>query len=90
MAEKPTYAELDQRVKELENEAVKHKLVEKAQRESERLLNDVFNSIQDGISVLDSDLTIRRVNGIMKKWYAKNLPLVGKKCHSCYHHSDKP
>jgi PAS domain S-box-containing protein len=90
MVKKPTYEDLDQRVKKLEKEAVKHKLMEQAHRESERLLNDVFNSIQDGISVLSTDLTIRSVNGVMKKWYAKNLPLEGKKCHVCYHDSDKP
>jgi two-component system cell cycle sensor histidine kinase/response regulator CckA len=90
MSKKPTYEKLDQRIKELEKEAVKLKPVEKAHRESERLLNDVFNSIQDGISVLNTDLTIRSVNGLMKKWYAKNLPLEGKKCYVCYHDSDKP
>jgi PAS domain S-box-containing protein len=90
VANKPTYEELNQRVKELEKKAVKYELAEKALRESQRLLNDVFNSIQDGISVLNTDLTIRNVNGVMKKWYAKNLPLEGKKCHLCYHNSDRP
>ncbi|MCK5196471.1 MAG: response regulator, partial [Desulfobulbaceae bacterium] len=70
--------------------ALYKKEMERRLRESERLLNDVFNSIQDGISVLNTDLTILNVNGVMKKWYAKNLPLEGKKCHSCYHDSDKP
>ncbi len=59
-------------------------------RESEVFLDSVFDSIQDGISVLDSDLTIRRVNPIMNKWYAENRPLEGKKCHECYHNSDTP
>jgi len=66
------------------------KQAEEAQLESERLLNDVFNSIQDGISVLNTDLTIRIVNGVMKKWYAQNLPLEGKKCYLCYHNRDEP
>lgn len=63
---------------------------EVALRESEKLLADTFNSIQNGISVLSTDLTIQRVNDVMKQWYAKNLPLEGKKCHLCYHDSDEP
>ena len=35
---------------------------------NEGLLEDVFESIQDGIIVLDTDLIIRRVNGVMNKW----------------------
>ncbi len=57
---------------------------------SENLLSSVFESIQDGISILNTDLTILRVNGVMEKWYADNLPLEGKKCHACYHNSNKP
>jgi len=34
---------------------------------NECLLYDVFESIQDGISVLDKDLIIRRTNGVMNK-----------------------
>jgi len=90
MDEKPPYEELDKRVKELEKNAIKHKSVEEALWKSEKLLSDVLNSIQDGISVLNTDLTISRVNDVMKKWYAKNLPLEGKKCHVCYHNSDAP
>ncbi|MCP4538630.1 MAG: response regulator [Chloroflexi bacterium] len=62
---------------------------EVALRESEYLLTDVFESIQDGISVLDTNLTIRRVNGVMKHWYQAHLPLEGKKCYECYHNRDK-
>ena len=65
-------------------------VAEKELRESEHFLDSVFESIQDGISVLDTDLTIRRVNNIMKEWYAENMPLEGKKCHECYHNSDTP
>jgi PAS domain S-box-containing protein len=63
---------------------------EKALRDSELFLSAIFNSIQDGISVLASDLTILHVNDIMKQWYAQNLPLEGKKCHECYHNAMVP
>ncbi|MCY3023350.1 MAG: PAS domain S-box protein [Planctomycetota bacterium] len=54
-------------------------------RESERFLSNLFASIQDGISVLDTDMRIVQVNPTMEHWYAHALPLVGKKCHAAYH-----
>ncbi len=57
---------------------------------SEKLLSSVFSSITDGISILDKDLNIIRVNKTMKKWYMHAAPLVGKKCYEAYHLSDSP
>lgn len=54
-------------------------------RFKEKFLNDIFTSIQDGISVLDRDLTILKVNPSMERWYAHAMPLVGKKCYEAYH-----
>ena len=67
----------------------KHQLEQKV-KQSEQFLNAVFESIQDGISVLHTDLTIRHVNGVMNKWYQGNVPLEGKKCYECYHDAKKP
>ena len=66
------------------------KRAEEALRKSEQFLAAIFESIQDGISILDPDLTIRHVNGVMKRWYAQNLPLEGKKCFECYHNRTAP
>lgn len=66
------------------------KQAQQALQESESLLKDVFESIRDGISVLDTDLTIRRLNTVMKEWYFKNRPLEGRKCHECFHDSPEP
>ena len=54
-------------------------------REQNALLESTFESIQDGISVLDPDLTIRYVNSVMKRWYPESIPLEGKKCFYAYH-----
>ena len=62
----------------------------RALQEREQFLNDVFESIQDGISVLDRNLIIRRINGVMNQWYVGNLPLEGKKCYAVYHNRDEP
>ncbi len=61
------------------------KRVIEALQEREHFLADVFSSIQDGVSVLDKDMTIIRVNAAMEKWYGHAMPLVGKKCFEAYH-----
>jgi len=57
---------------------------------SEKFLNEIFNSIQDGISVLDKDLNIVKVNVMMEKWYAHQMPLPGKRCYEAYHGRTMP
>jgi len=53
-------------------------------RFDEHFLNNVFDAIQDGISVLNPDLTIIHTNKIMEKMYTAHLPLRGKKCYEVY------
>jgi PAS domain S-box-containing protein len=72
------------------NDITKHKQTEEKLRESENFLASIFESIQDGISILDKKLTIIGVNEIHKKWYMHKAPLVGKKCYQAYHDRDKP
>ena len=50
----------------------------------------ICQSIQDGISVLDAELIVVRVNQAMENWYAHMFPLEGKKCHEVYHGRSKP
>lgn len=61
------------------------KLIEEALRRGERFLSNIFSSIQDGISVLDREMNVIRVNATMENWYAYSMPLVGKKCYQAYH-----
>lgn len=61
------------------------KQVEIEIKENERFLIDVLNSIQDGLSILDKDMNIIRVNPAMEYWYSHAMPLVGKKCYMAYH-----
>ncbi|TVR60142.1 MAG: PAS domain S-box protein [Spirochaetaceae bacterium] len=57
--------------------------------ESRNFLSAVLESVQDGVSVLNPDLTVRYTNNVMKSWYADRAPLEGKKCHHVYHNSDR-
>ncbi|MBM4329406.1 MAG: response regulator [Deltaproteobacteria bacterium] len=59
-------------------------------RQRERFLASIFHSIQDGISVLDSELKVVRVNPAMEKWYSHMMPIVGKKCYEAYHGRNRP
>jgi PAS domain S-box-containing protein len=63
------------------------KLAENAVYENERFLHNIFNAIQDGVSVLDPELNIVRINPWMEKIYADRMPLVGKKCYNAYQNS---
>ena len=66
--------------------------IENSKLESAEFLDDVkqfitfiFNSIQDGISILGTDYTILEVNQVMKDWYADSGSVINKKCYEVYH-----
>ncbi len=65
------------------------KQIEEALTQREQFLINIFSSIQDGISILDTDLHIIRVNPTMERWYAHATPLIGRKCYEAYHGSSK-
>lgn len=82
--------ELHERIASLQNANAKQCEIEKKLLEEERFLFNVFTSVQDGISVLDKDLTIIMVNHKMEEWYGHAMPLVGKKCYAAYHDRTLP
>ena len=53
-------------------------------------LQSIFSSIQDGVSVLDTDMNVLRVNSTKEKWHAHNMPLLGKKCYEAFHGKNEP
>jgi len=63
---------------------------EKRIRQNKQFLESLFSSVQDGISVLDTELNILMVNDVMREWYKENLPLEGGKCYKKYHNKEKP
>lgn len=58
--------------------------------ESKNLLQSIFESIQDGISVLDKELNIIRVNSAMERWYMHASPLEGQKCYQAFQGRETP
>jgi len=57
---------------------------------SKRFLQAVFDAMQYGISVLDQDLTVLRVNEWIERMYASRAPLVGEKCYAVYQDRSSP
>jgi DNA-binding NarL/FixJ family response regulator len=58
--------------------------------ESKELVLYALNSIQDGVSLLDSELRVRFVNTSMKYWYSQTGDIIGEKCYKVYHNRQSP
>ncbi|MFP4563955.1 MAG: PAS domain S-box protein [Spirochaetia bacterium] len=58
--------------------------------ESERLLTNVFDAVQAGISVLSRDLSILRVNRWIEEKHGNRNSFAGKKCYEVYQKRSKP
>ena len=57
----------------------------KSINESEIFFQTIFDTIQDGITVLDNNLNIVKMNKAMERWYVPKRPYLGKKCYNIYH-----
>lgn len=50
-----------------------------------RLLGGVWDSVPQGVSILDPSLSIVAMNATMRTWYAHRTPQEGAKCFEVYH-----
>ena len=84
MSKKPTYEELEERVRVLERSAAQRRRVEEALRESELRLKTVLDTIQAGILVIDpSTHAIVGVNAAAGKMIgAPREHILGSVCHA--------
>ena len=62
-------------------------MAENELKESKQFLQNTFDAIQDGISVLDADMRVILTNRWMEGMYAEEIPLKGKKCYEVFHQS---
>ncbi len=72
---------------EVENEKMRTK---EALTKSERLLQNVFDAIQDGLSILDTDFNVIQTNRWMEQMYVDQMPLVNRKCYLVYQQRQSP
>ncbi len=63
---------------------------EKRLQENEEFLRALLSSIEDGILVLDRDMTILYANSAVKSWHPTSTPLVGEKCYHAFQGIDVP
>jgi len=54
------------------------------------MLEGMFDTTPDGISVLDPELNIVWLNTTIKKWYRLSEPVIGCKCYQIYHLRNHP
>jgi len=78
------------RVLKVTEDITEHSQTVETLRESKRFLKEVFDAIRDGISVLDINLKIVRVNSWMEEMYPKEGGLAGRKCYEVYQNRDTP
>ena len=55
-----------------------------------KFLLSIFDAVQEGISVLDNNLTIIRTNAWLKSQFSSKMPIVGKKCYEVYQNLNSP
>ncbi len=70
--------------------SVMQRRAEKGVREGERFLKRLFESIQDGVSVVGRDLVIDRVNPTIEKWYPSQTPILGRRCYEAFRGRSEP
>jgi PAS domain S-box-containing protein len=76
---------IEDRTADLKSEISIRKNTEAELKQSQQFLESVFDAIQDGISVLDSNLNVIQVNRIMHEWYPQLIGSIGGKCYKVYH-----
>jgi PAS domain S-box-containing protein len=86
MRKKPTYKELERRLKELNKDAVHWKRTEEALRKSEKRFRNVTNSIEELLVLLDRNFKIQLINKTLAQAYNVSLDeYSGKHCYEFFY-----
>ena len=85
MSNKPTYEELEQKVRELEKEALDRKQAEEAAKIAHAELNQIFQTAADGMIVIDKNFNVIRVNETFSNLSGiSQHEAVGEKCYDIF------
>jgi len=91
MSRKPTYEELEKRVKELEKENLEGKKAEEALRESEAEKKAILDASVDRIRLVDTDMKIIWANKTTtRELNVAPEDLTGQPCYKIFFDSDAP
>jgi PAS domain-containing protein len=67
MSGKPTYEELEKRIQELEQAESEHTQTKKGFLFEKNILHNIFESIEDGIYIVNQQYDIQYVNPVLVK-----------------------
>jgi len=82
VTKKPTYEELEYKVKKLEKEIVECKQAKEALRHNLEMHQTVVENVDVGLTVVGTDYKIIWVNNTISKWFDKDpSEFVGKHCY---------
>ncbi|MBW2248661.1 MAG: PAS domain S-box protein [Deltaproteobacteria bacterium] len=86
MPGKPTYEEIEQRLKDLDKESVNCKRTEEALQKSEKRFKNVTNSIEELLVLLDQNFKVQMINSKLAKAYNVSLnEFPGKYCYELFY-----
>jgi len=77
-------------ITELKREKEKLEETKEELENTKNELEAILGSIQEGISLLDTDLKVRYTNDTMREWYEDNIPLESNKCYRVYRNRNEP
>jgi len=86
MTKKLSYEDLEQRVKELDKDAIGRKRTEELLRFERDNLRNIFESIEDGIYIVNQQYDIQYVNHVLVKDFGY---YEGRKCYEYFHDRDE-
>lgn len=90
-SKKPTYDELQKRVRELEKESQRCQQAEEELRESKQILEDIAQGITESIFLLSKDFKILWANKAAEQETGLSLEkLIGNYCYRTTHHLEGP
>ncbi len=85
MPKKPTYEELENKVKKLENEVVEFNNAGDALRQNLEMHQTVVGNIDLGLTVIGTDYKIQWISPTVSKWFDKDpSEFVGKYCYQMF------
>ncbi len=76
MAKKPTYEELEQRVKGLEQAESERKRAEEALRESEEKYRSMMESMKDPVYICSPDFRVKYMNPTMIRYGISSCKMI--------------
>ncbi|MEE9151602.1 MAG: PAS domain S-box protein [Thermoplasmata archaeon] len=91
MTKKPTYEELEQRVKKLEKETLERKRAEEVLRERERYFHSLLSNMHEDILVVDREYRITDANkAFLNTAGRKREEIIGHHCYEISHNYTEP